>query len=115
LFVVAVEREFDRVAGVLANLEDYDAGVEPLASGHVVPLENQWANEKGMVGVQLLPIKVSNALRGFPEFVLVGERRFHALLVVLLNAREMEIRRQSGLGALLDFFEEENRDLVAVS
>jgi len=112
VFVTATDGPPNEIARVLADLEGHDAVISGLQVGDAVPLEDRWAADHGRVGIQLLPIGVSNAATGLEEVLEVGGRQYHLLLVVFLSRSERTLREDQGLDALLDRFEGARRDLV---
>jgi hypothetical protein len=93
-------------AGVCVN-EDFDF------LGNVLLLDFLELRERDIVGLILLPPNTANVLSHLPLDITVGDTEYRFLLVVFLSNMEHEVRKTKGHDALMDLFDNTNKDLVS--
>ncbi|MCL1112642.1 suppressor of fused domain protein [Shewanella basaltis] len=95
----------------LASVQSYNEQTAHLCSMHTVKTQNSYFNDHNWIA--LLITIPAMALDDLPSIETVGNRELRFHLVVPLNETHYGIKLENGYDALLDYFENTNRDIVA--
>jgi len=112
VYVIASEGEPSLVRRLIANIQQLDNDSD-VKLGNIQIFNSADLESIGIVGVILLPIEVSNLLCDLPDRFEYDCKDYKFLLVVPLSTKEHEVWKSDGHDALMDFFEETNKDLIS--
>lgn len=115
VFMTVTDGDPKEVAGILAEIEDYDANSTHLQSGETLAMESAYMRTNYRQGVLLVDPRVSNVFSTFPETAEVGDATYHFMLVIFLNEAEYDVKRRRGLEALFEDFAAKGKDLTRIS
>jgi hypothetical protein len=100
------------VARILANLEDYEhETARHLHPGEVVRFPNASSDLEMPDAVLLLPISASTLLADIEGRATIDSRNMTFVLAMPVSHADLEYRRIQGHDALIDYFEEHQREL----
>lgn len=114
LFLTVSDGCPNAVTGLMSQLEEITANNAEIDMYHAVRFNDEYFLEKGVVGVLLLPISVSPALKHVsPEIHYKGDK-IELFLVVFLSEEEYLFWKAKGNNQLMDKFEKDDKDLVSM-
>jgi hypothetical protein len=97
---------------LFATLEDME-GECSIRLGNVQLFDDAALKARGICGVLLLPVQISNILRFLPDTITIDAIDHPVLLVVFLSEREHAIWKADGHDALMELFVATDKDLIA--
>jgi hypothetical protein len=114
MFAMVTEGDLEKLVRVMAHIEEVDAEKKCIESSHVIRFDEEYLKSKGKVGVLILNAEVSPVLSILPELIKFNGEFVTPYLVILIDSHEYEIWKSKGNDALMDYFEETNKSLVAI-
>lgn len=98
------------VAKEIASIQEFNETNAHLCDGHTVPTKNRYFNDAGWVS-HLITIPAI-AYDDLPNTINIGGRKIRLHLVIPLSESEYNVKLKNGYDDLLDYFEENQRDIV---
>ena len=98
------------LAKLMASLQEYNEGEAHLCTGHTVPSESKYMEESGWAAFLLSSPQITYS--SFPELNIFSGRKIMFHMAIPITEEERELKISSGLDALIDEFEEKERDVV---
>ena len=94
----------------IASIQEFNETKAHLCDGHTVPTKNKYFNDSGWVS-HLITIPAI-AYEYLPNTLEIDGRTIRLHLVIPLSANEYNVKLKNGYDELLDYFEENQRDIV---
>ena len=111
VFICVTNGDPFQIGGVLCGLENYLDTKEMLCIGDTVPIVNDYINNAGWKSALLL--RVPTILEEFPDsHKFENGYKVYFYLVIFIDSEELEIKKNHGLDALMEVFENNNRDII---
>ena len=115
VFILVTDGTQDRIARIVANLEQYERHERHLTGDSYIALENDsYLLEHGKVGALFLPASDSFFLDRLQPTLDVGGRSLHFLYVVFLNELESHVLHENGRDALFEKWFEHGRGITSM-
>ena len=112
IYITVSDGDTHLIRQLFATLEDSEEH-EQVGIGCVQLFNDIRLITNDVKGVILLPINTSNILNFLPDQIEINEVNYHFLLVVFLSTNEYVEWQTKGHDALMDYFIENEKDLVS--
>ncbi|MBF4454756.1 hypothetical protein IRT38_04995 [Acinetobacter sp. SK-43] len=112
IYITVSDGDASLIRQLFATLEDIE-GHERIGIGCVQLFDDTRLIENDVRGIILLPIITSNILNFLPTQLEINEVNYNFILVVFLSTKEYQQWKTKGHDALIDYFIENKKDLVA--
>ena len=113
LFLTVTDGDPEKVARVMAHLEETDIK-KCLHQSDIVRFDYSYLKDFNKIGVLLLNINVSPVFDDLESEMVLSDNKIHPLLVLFISQDEYEYKKQHGHDALMDYFAENDKDLVSI-
>jgi hypothetical protein len=115
VFILITDGAQERVARIVANLEQYERQGRHLTGDSFIALDNDsYLLEHDKVGALFLPVSDSFYLDRLQPTLNVGGRSLHFLYVVFLNELESHLLHEKGRDALFEKWLEHGRGITSI-
>ena len=115
LFLTVSDGSPDAVTGLMSQLEEITAKNTDIGMHHVVRFNDEYFLENGVVGVLLLPISVSPALKHVSSEISYKGDKIELFLVVFLSKEEYLFWKAKGNNELMSKFEKDDKNLISIN
>ena len=112
IYITVSDGDANLIRKLFATLEDIE-GHEQIGIGCVQLFDDTRLIENDVRGIILLPIITSDILNFLPTQFEINEVNYNFILVVFLSTKEYQQWETKGYDALIDYFIENEKDLVA--
>lgn len=112
IYMLASDGSTDLLRNILANIEESESD-RSILLGNVLLLESEELKNRDISGVLFLPIDTSPVLEDLPSNFYFEGTEYCFFLVTFLSFVEHDVWRTRGHDALMDFFAETEKDLIA--
>ena len=111
IFFTITEGNAQRIAQDLSAIQQYCENVSEICVGHSVPTENKYLLENGYVGYVF--ISASQFHECLEKAVELNGKQYKGIGAIPVNTMELKIKRESGIEALFDYWNENGKDRLA--
>jgi hypothetical protein len=112
IYITVSDGDANLIRQLFATLEDIE-GHEQIGIGCVQLFDDTRLIENDVRGIILLPIITSNILNFLPNQFEINGVNYNFILVVFLSTKEYQQWEIKGHDALIDYFIENEKDLIA--
>src|SRR5882672_8889019 len=112
LFVLVSDIEAKESADIIARVEDYDARVTHLRVGETIVLEAPSFEGSGAAALLIIKPRLLKLFENVPDHIAIGKTSVHCLLCLPLTSKEYRLKKESGIGAVLDSFVSSGREVT---
>ncbi len=109
-YFTLTDGEASEVTKEMASIQEFNETDAHLCDGHTVPTKNRYFNNAGWVS-HLITIPAI-AYDDLPNTTFIADRKIRLHLVIPLSESEYNVKLKDGYDNLLDYFEENQRDIV---
>lgn len=110
-YIMISDGDPDQLAKEVAALQEYNDTVAHLCKNHTVPTESEYLNNSGWFSYLITTPKITYS--DFPNSLQINGREIRFHLALPLTEVERDIKINNGIEALLDKFEDSNRDTIS--
>ena len=113
LFLTVSDGDPEKIARVMAHLEETDV-TNCLHKTDICRFDYSYLQDHNKIGVMLLSIKVSPVFDDLKDEMVFSGKKIKPFLVVFISQEEYDYWKKFGLNALMDYFSENDKDLVSI-
>lgn len=114
LFAMVTEGDPEKLTRILAHIEEVDFKKKSISNSHIIRFDDEYLLANNKIGVLILNADVSPVLAALPNPIVFEEDTITPYLVVLINSHEYRIWKNEGNDALMEYFSEIDKNLVAI-
>ncbi|HYR50138.1 MAG TPA: suppressor of fused domain protein [Candidatus Eisenbacteria bacterium] len=112
MFVLVSDIEAREAADIIARVEDYDARVTHLRIDDAIVLEAPSLEDSGAAALLIIEPRLLKLFEDVPDYIAIGNTSVHCLLCIPLTSKEYRLKKERGVGAVLESFASSGRELA---